>query len=287
VSDDELVPCCIWEYARESALIRGAVTKVKAAIANQGIPHRRSSKQNQFNSEAETAFGLLLQTGFDVLFWTSLPFPEPWQHINDTERAKWSGTAAKDSTLKFPPFQLASDLCDAGEMYEQAKRRHVRRLEIYQQLKAIDDDIADPAQRDELRNQLSATFGPLIVTTPGCMTSIVGQINWRDYTDAQIKEAFCRWVDKNRPQGVGRATLKGKKKETRQRVMLDRLALMRLLHCATRTEIEEHFPSAWERYKNHDWYRARVCARDDFHGLFPFLPTDEIPQTWVTSAGTN
>ena len=68
VDESELVACCYWEYARESASIRGAVEIAKTAFANERIPKPASEEREVFRAAANKAFGLLIQTGFDKSF---------------------------------------------------------------------------------------------------------------------------------------------------------------------------------------------------------------------------
>jgi hypothetical protein len=80
--------------------------------------------------------------------------------------------------------------------------------------------------------------------------------------------------------------------------MLDRLAIMRLLHHATVKEMPKKFPAAWERYGGRkaitekqkdyggkDWYRERKSANSDFHRLFSFHLEGELPLSWQTKGG--
>lgn len=121
VPDAELLACCYWEFARESASIRGAVDIIKTAYANQGIARPESAEREAFRSVADKAFGLLHSTGFDCSFWTELPFPKTWQSADKTKREKWARVLPKIPTpVKFPPFAVANDLCIAGALYGEA-----------------------------------------------------------------------------------------------------------------------------------------------------------------------
>jgi len=95
VPEDELVACCYWEFARESASIRGAVEITKTVYANQGIARPESAEREVFRSAADKAFGLLHSTGFDSSFWAELPFPETWQSVDKTKREKWARVLPK------------------------------------------------------------------------------------------------------------------------------------------------------------------------------------------------
>jgi len=119
-----------------------------------------------------------------------------------------------------------------------------------------------------------------VISQSGAETLLV-TIDWGGSTDNQIIESFERWIkNKHRPTGIGAANTKGKRVETRWQVMLDNLAIMRLLYHATLSEMPGKFPVAWKRYKSADWYRARKKANRNFHELFPFLTAKELPLSW-------
>jgi hypothetical protein len=119
-----------------------------------------------------------------------------------------------------------------------------------------------------------------VVSRNGVETLLV-EINWGGSTNNQIIASFERWIkNKHRPTGIGAADTKGKRVESRWLVMLDNLAIMRLLYQATLTEMPEKFPEAWKRYASADWYRARKNANKNFHELFPFLTAKEFPLSW-------
>jgi hypothetical protein len=132
VPDDELIVCCVWEYARESNSICSAVEVAKAEFANQGIARPESSEREAFRSAADKAFGLLHSTGFDISFWAGLPFPGPWQSLGANERKKWAHCGPKIPTpMKFPPFQATSDLFIVSVLHGEAMKAHEERQAIY------------------------------------------------------------------------------------------------------------------------------------------------------------
>jgi hypothetical protein len=144
VLDDELVACCVWEYARESNSICGAVEIAKTAYANQGIARPESEEREAFRSAADKAFGLLHSTGFDNSFWVGLPFPEPWQTVGKSERKKWAHFCPKIPTpVKFPPFQVTGDLFIASVLHGEAAKAHEARQAIYLRLSQIDSGVAN------------------------------------------------------------------------------------------------------------------------------------------------
>jgi|ERR1022692_2658809 hypothetical protein len=60
VLDDELVAFCVWEYARESNSICGAVEIAKTAYANQGIARPESEGREAFRSRKTLVLARLI-----------------------------------------------------------------------------------------------------------------------------------------------------------------------------------------------------------------------------------
>jgi len=289
VPDEELVACCYWEYARESAFIRNAVQTAKTAFASQGIAKPESEEREAFRVAANKAFGLLHGTGFDISFWVGLPFPKPWQSVDKTERAKWAHVRPKNPTKEIRPFGATGDICIAGALQSEAMKVLKARQELERRLWEIDNGVRNLEEGGGLREKRSELAKhPVIVRGVGGVDSFIAQINWREFNDKEIVAAFKEWVKDNRPTSsdtkelVGRRNDKGRKLND-WRVMLDRLSIMRLLHCST---LKRLLPEAQSRYRSADWYRERKSANRDFHRLFPFLPSADRPLAWPTKGGS-
>ena len=277
VDDSEFVACCYWEYARESNSIRQAVKTVKTALANQGKPHPPSAKHDEFNSAAEKAFGLLQETGFggdNITFWTG--FPKPWQQVDATQRKKWGQVRPENSVVKLPPFQVSGDLIIAAVLHRQAKNDHELRAKLYSE---IYDDATDSAKSAELRKKLSATLTPPVVRGQGGVVSFIARINWGDFTDTEIKDAFCKWMDENhRPPEFPNPSKRGHSPEKELRASLERLGIVRLMHQHSFEELTAIVPAEWldqEKFAvKSECVKERRKALADFHRLFPFLPEE-------------
>jgi hypothetical protein len=240
VDESELVACCYWEYARESALFRGAVETAKTAFANERIPKPVSEEREAFRVAANKAFGLLIQTGFDISFWVGPPFPKPWQAVDNTEREMWAnGRPEIPSPVKFQPFQVTGDHCIAGALYEEAKKIHETRQALNYRLSQIDSGADNLKEAAEVRKQLAEQVDnptPVVLHGMGGMDSFIAQINWAQFNNDKIAEAFRKWVKPNRPKNILKPSGQGHgPREWRAR--LTRLAAMRLLHSYTGNEI--------------------------------------------------
>jgi hypothetical protein len=132
---------------------------------------------------------------------------------------------------------------------------------------------------------------------------LVVEIDWASYTNAEIVESFESWLKDARPKDIGLSSLKGRNKDTSWTRKLENLAIMRLLHCSTLSNLKTEFPDAVERLnalkaafeahgadggdrrdsREREVYRKREYCLNDFHELFPFLPDTEEPISWPFS----
>lgn len=298
IKNSELVPCLFWEYARESVSIKQAVETVKTAIANERIPYRPSPERDRFNVEAEKAFGVLSGIGFEILFWTSLPFPELWLSIDEKARRQWAGKSPRDSVLASPPFRVVSDHPTAGELYKEAKSNHAKKLALEKQLYEIDQALDDPAKIDDIGKNLEisrelhnqrATLPPLVVRGHGGVEWFICQINWRDFNNRDIGNCLRKWVKKNRPPAFPQPRGRGRgETDADRRASLERLGIMRLMHHHTFDELTQIVPVEWlnrDKYNNKaECVKERKKAISDFHRLFPFLP-EENPHSFEPLPG--
>ena len=289
VSEDELMACCYWEYARESASIRGAVKIVKTAYANQGIARPESSEREAFRSAADKAFGLLHSTGFDNLFWTGLAFPKPWQLVDKTMREKWARVRPEiPMPVKFPPFGVTNDLFIAGVLNSEAMQIHEARQAIYLRLSQIDSGVANLKEAGELREKLSEQAkhpNPLILRGQGGVDSFIAQINWREFSKKDIKKCLSKWVD-DYSCPIAKPSERGRPVNWRAR--LESLGLLRLRHVQSVEEtiqtIAQTLPSNKRKSTKFtepgELNREAQNAAADFRNLFPFLDSAEMPISW-------
>lgn len=231
VPDDELVVCCVWEYARESASIRDAVKIAKTAFANQRRKSAPETAERQaFREAANRAYRLLYQTGYELQFWVSLPFPKPWRLVNEAQRKKWAPPCAKISTpVIFPPFQVTGGPRVASTLYDEAKKASEARMALSLRLSQIDSGVAHLKEADELRKRLSKLDQhptPVVVRGEGGVDSFIAQVNWHEFSKRDIKECFGRWVDAYSCP-VAKPSERGHK-EVDWRARLERLGLLRL-----------------------------------------------------------
>ncbi len=304
VPDEELVACCYWEYARESAFIRGLRKRswdywrplylkpewwnaprndllekdlekvrsigMRADVILSGIASPPDGELPDFPpvkpGEVERATG---------------SFPKPWQALTPQER---------DYRAIVPPHYLAAHVPfargmvhDAKYIVEQAYNRVRERHKANEQVRR-----EHPGVPDERLFKMGKLKFPEIdlrlIHESGIETTIV-EIDWASFTNEQIIQCFRRWVKAERPPHIPKPNDQGNKRIS-DRVRLERLGILRLLHRFTLAELRKKSPAAWKRYNspNRRWHKDAEKARGHFRELFPFLPKEETPVCWPPKA---
>ena len=294
VPDDQLIACCYWEYARESALIRDAVAVAKRAAEEERTPGPETEARAEFRAKADKACELLLRTGYDLAFWVGLPFPEPWQAVPGPSRKHWAGIRPRTPAPPQPaPFQATSDVSNACELARLAAQAHEKRLSVYAQIVQNEEGPGDQAIDAELRRQLQAE-GSVRLLGAGGVETIIAQVNWRQFNDREILMCFKQWLATNRPCGVAqdhkgeKGSKSGPGRSPKQwRASLERLVIMRQMRCMSHKDLACAAPDSLrdrEKFEKAECRKEREKARRDFRELFPWL-NDEQPLSWATLPG--
>lgn len=275
VPDSELVACCVWEYARESASIRKW--------------HRRwvENCTNGIVGDLEIhSMGWIGEKLYDGFFGSN--FPCCWQKLQDHEKP----SNPKLEQFPFTPLQISGSVYSAQRLLQQA-----REVEQAQHEVAI-----GKAKNSAISYRVSIRDGGL--------ETFMLEIDWAHFTNDEIGDA----IRKLRPKDVKGPDGRGHKRSD-WRAMLTRLAAMRLLRQFTANEIlgsthyrvkgaqrnrpeyraplaecvpilkASHFQGdSW--LEPETWYQARRDALKEFRELFQFLPHNEKPCSWQTKSGT-
>jgi hypothetical protein len=270
VPDDELLACNYWEYARESARIRAFYQpdpsdffpappmqpEIRAADGSIFIKEHRQlldRPRMQFGQYV-WEYALPLRLTHEKAREAGLP-PEilshPWQNLPSPLRravvAELAPYFAPHPELAFLPFNRCSDLRDIG-----LAREGYRCAEMDKE------------------------FG---------IERLRVEIDWAQFTDAQITRAFRIWIKENRPKGLGRKNEKGVRKAAGLSSNLAWLAIMRLMNFHSYMNLGAVMPDAESLYRSADWPRARKNAERFFHELFHFLPKEDRPIHSRTAGG--
>lgn len=252
----ELEACCRWEYARESAFIRDA-----SRIISEVRAGKSPTPAEQILLERLDKICVKNHSSPDYFF--RPPFPQPWRLLNKDHKQTPKINASRKEWMKWQSWN------ENRKPYLSSKIPPVNYA-----FQAIDSRL--PWGRFQRPNSSGR-----VISRNGVETLLV-TIDWGKCKDTEIIESFKQWINNHRPSGIGIADPKGKRRESRWLVMLDNLAIMRLLSKATLEKMGEQFPEAWSRHRSADWYRARKNAKKNFHELFPFLTAEELPLSWNT-----
>lgn len=312
IPDSELIACCYWEYARESAFIRGTLKAYRDWIAAGGRWSESAGKMSQRMERIQTS-----GCPSDV-FVRGCAFPPKrvYQSI-DPKKTNYRHLDAPPITGKFPaPWQLLSE---PERKYRSRIQTDVDRLQIvpikmshwfWAKEIARECQYAADAQHEQRKNweakylsngsnkslstKTNAPCPEFMEIRPrtrwGKGETLMVDIAWECFTNDQIVNYFRRWVKVARPKAIPAPSDRGHKPGD-WRAKLTRLAAMRLLSWFSASQLvkDNKFAEVWETKQFAaskwcdltKWHDARREARNIFHELFPFVPKDEKPRSWT------
>jgi len=284
VPNDELVGCCYWEYARESAFIRD----VKRRCMD---PSWREMTNSQLREHC----------GFDIERIQSIGHPSevflPGFFLDEAEDRKPRHPHAPPITGSFPaPWQSLSAAERKSRSQIRSDREAIPLVPFQRGYAFFAADIARwcESERNEARKNGGEIHPSLFL---GGSEIGIFRIQWEDFTNEELVGGFRQWVKANRPERFPKPSGKGHKPGD-WRANLTRLAAMRLLarfntseicgpseiRSLRRTAINAIMDSPqFSGRKWLDatkWHDARREAGRLFRDLFPFLPTDDKPLSW-------
>jgi hypothetical protein len=282
VPEEELHVCCIWEYGRESNFLCSIRERsAEASRLGLSVRERLDFVERDF-SKAFSALGrsaIFFQSGIYGLGgekgYPSLVsrFPAAWQSLDKSERTALLETADWDATKAtgLPAFRR-STLPRAKAIVELFRPKSMK--EVF----GVDEGLG-------VREYFHAghklrSLSPCYMYASGQEVLLV-EIDWGRFTNEELVKEFAQWLKENNPPGIVRPDRRGQKKIS-DRVKLERLGLLRLLHHFTLAQVKTACPDAWDRYHspNRRWNKDAVKAGLHFRELFPFLPENEQPLSW-------
>lgn len=301
VPDQQLIACCLWEYAREStslafASLRHRVT-MRQVTGNKtwgGLPDDEAAFSQHVKKMKEEE----QRAGFDYeaflgRFWKC---DEGYVQFYNTLR-EYGGTSS------IPWRKLAADTREVfckqlnqRSVFEPCALGHIRELELLWQ--ANSHDLSEVRARVRPANDDSedmVLFTPSVAVAlpeenadlPSRCTIGAFTIDYSRFSDREIINALTRWVRANRPKQwrlprnrfpvVNRGS-----KLNDYRVALERLAIMRLLHWYSPRLLRLELPQAWKLYgRKEPTFRREIHAALTFYReRFPFLPKAELPASY-------
>jgi hypothetical protein len=251
VPESELVACCYWEYARESAFIREQVKKWTGTLAGMTPELWQVIEIGELRT-------LLLPDPKDTL---PHLFPKPWQEQTPHVRTK----LAEAVNFRLEPIFLCNEPWTAKELWEKAER-YVKAIEAGEKTKRG----KTPAW--EFHDPL-----PVCRQWPDGTVTVMLEINLTHYTLNELSAAFRQWL--NTLPGVGsKHYVKQGQSWHKWRVALRRLGIMRLNHFYTRRQLRTACVDAWKRFRDmpdKEWYDAPPHAVRFYRRLFSSLGLDD------------
>lgn len=287
LSSKELLPALFWEARREWTQIEQDIANARAWIAGKLSTKRapmpkdkRTGRRPRYNtnrSEAEIA-----SARASWIFQDFIPFGESlWIHKRNPRETR----AANDRWLAGYLRPLV-DNCDFPWLCLPEPERQ-RLCEVW---KRIEDTnvVRVGTWRDAVatyKKEKPDDSQPLRFSFSR-YTSVLLTIDWRS-SKKRILAAIGRILDQCGPldetqiekwDGRGR-------KDRDVLVMLERFAIMRLLHHYTLSELKLRLPDAWKLYGHRKWYDERRRGLKDFRDLIPHGDAQKyFPKSWETKA---
>jgi hypothetical protein len=305
VPDGELIACIYWEYARESAFIHSVRQRCldpkwrEMLYAElQDYVGRDLGKIQSIGAPSNMILSGFFRPANEDLPAAPPPdpgepplptgsFPTPWRSLPAQDRvARVRINSEREDSV---PFQRGTTL-DAENILVCASRQRAqadgdREMVRRENPKLTEEELVQSGKLKFL------DLKPAVLQSWGREASVIA-IDWGRFTNDEIVNYFRRWVKTNRPEEFPVPSKKGHKRKD-LRAHLTCLSVLRLLSHFTPLELidtrSNRCPAIWETkafagqkwLDAGKWYDARREAGKMFHLLFPFLPADEKPLSWV------
>lgn len=298
VPDDEIIACCLWEYARESKSIHIAAADWWHEVGSLPFPptvklpsdfnERVAEKTARLcrNVDADRPAAKLI---FDRLLSNEFIGTEIFYHIATHITAITGTWQDMDAGTK----EYFRGKISQSFLYHPFKTALVGELETLWNAHNEDLLLARNGPQDEDSDSemaaLHSEVSPIGLDSPEdprpgeFVHSFIADFS--RFTDQEMLEAFANWLKRHRPvewQNPRRIFPNSKQKGRKildYRAALDRIGLMRLLHWYSPNDLEQNQPEAWKKFgRKAGSFRREVRAAGDFlFKLFPFLPESERP----------
>ena len=203
-------------------------------------------------------------------------FPDPWQLLSEDERKYRSQIRNEVEVLGIVPFKHSGDIITAEVLLERAKEYSKQHRNAVDEAHAANPGWGETTLRRWGKYPKYEPKASAVWEDDDSESAIV-EIAWKEFTDDEIVKSFKKWIELNRPAGVGKASHPGRRKEKGYRDYLAWLGMMRLMNVCPFTSLKRKLPEAWSQYRSADWPRGRKKAIDVFKRLFPFLPSNAMP----------
>lgn len=283
----ELIPALLWESRREydyvDELVATAEAWLDGKLSSKRAPMRkdkRTGRRPRYNtnfSEADTARLRTLSAFDEFVPLRDFSFLDSWsakQRHEEWDRwlAGYLRPLVKNHPLPWQclPAKERNRLCDIFERNRDANIVSIGAWwDAVAQYRKVKPDRSAPLKFDYHEH-----------------TSVLLTFDWR-FSKKRILAAFGQLLKTLEPKSaipIKKWDRRGKK-DRDLLVMLERFAIMRLLHCYTLAETKRVLPEAWEHYSHRKWYDERRQALKDFRDLIHQRDSNSnFPKSWQTKA---
>ncbi len=293
VPDNELVACCYWEYARESAFIRDVkqrcidprlrtmngeerfqllgmdveriqTLEYRAHVFLRGFFFNEAEDRKPRHPDAPPITG---------------SFPKSWQSLSKAERSYRSKIDSDREQIPLVPFKRGYGFM-AQTIVNALKNRQTKTQQFREEVLRQHPGVPESKLLEDGKLNFESNNIPSIFWVGG-MEAGLFNIEWETFTNEELRDGFYQWVKANRPKVMSGPDGRGKKLIT-WRVSLERLGILRLLHRFTLEELRVQHPEAWKHYStpSRRWQDDAKKARKWFRELLPFLDSGDEPLSW-------
>lgn len=284
LQSEELLPALRWEIRRECAGVEQDIANARAWLAGKLSTKRapmpkdkRTGKRPRYNINFSEAYKACLRAS--CIFPEFIPVGESiWLHkrsakSNRAEHDRWFAGYLRPLVDNYDvpwlclPESERQRLC---KIVDRIKDMNVVRIGAWW------DAVGT------FKKQKPDAYQPLKFDYSD-YTTVLLTINWCS-SKKRILAAIGKIVRQIEPPGIKHWDRRGKK-DRDQLVMLERLAVMRLLHHYTLSELKLRLPDAWSLYSHRKWYDERRQALKDFRSVIGYSePEKFFPKSWETKA---
>lgn len=298
VPSDELIACCLWEYARESPSIGISAEYhciLMRKITGNATWGGLSANESEFRRHVAIINDQAKSFGYDSesflgRYWAS---DHAYVKFYDTLRECVSPNAKAWQDLSADVRRTFVQQLDERPVIQEISQSLVGELE--QLWRANCGPLEEVRQRPRPENDDSEEF-ELFSESSTCALpeenphqdprkiAVAFTVDFSRFTDREIINRFSDWLRTNRPKCWHRpinslpVAAQGRKLND-FRVALERLAIMRLLHWYSPGDLKVRQPRAWQIYRGKEpVFRREIRAAERFfRQVFPFLPEGERP----------
>jgi len=277
----ELVPALLWEFRRESSGAERVVLEAQAWLAGKARkpPTARGSrpgKRQRYGakfSEAEAALLRALSAFGDFIALEDFCSVHNWSRKQ--RRTAWNRWVANSLRPLVRDYNVPW-LC----LPDAERQRLVGIFEANRNADVV--RIGRWADGVGYFNLHKPNAGLPMKFGYSRYTGVFLTINWA-HSKNRILAAIGNILKECEPAGVVSWDRRGKKNRD-VLVMLERLAMMRVLHHFTLAEVKLRLAGAWSLYQHRRWYHERQQALKNFRAVVGSAKANLFPMSWETKA---